>query len=327
MKVLITGAAGYIGSNLSEYLLGRDYEVVGLDNFNDFYDPKIKEYNIKDFKDNEKFTLHKEDILNKNGVESIFSEESFDAVVHLAAWAGVAPSVEFPDVYVRNNVEGTVILAEAAIKNGVPNFVFASTSSVYGNINKTPYKEEMNTDHPLGPYPATKKACEVMLSTYNKNYGLNVTNFRIFNPIGIRLRPDLLLPKLIRSCLYGYECPIYWTKEERDEIKRDYAYLGSMMEAIEFVLENPFEFEIFNLGNSEPISLNEIIGAVEKATGTSTKTKEVPHRGGEMFVTYANVDKAKKMLGYNPNKSVEEMVKIYYDWFLDQEDWYKKGEF
>lgn len=325
MKVLITGAAGFIGSNLTEYLLARGFDVVGVDNFNDFYNPKIKEYNIKNFLPNEHFKLYRTDILNASELEKVFiQEKNIDAIVHFAAWAGVTLSLEKPVVYVKNNIEGTVNLLESAVKYQVGNFLFASTSSIYGD-NPTPHNENMPTDLPLAPYPATKKACEVMISTYKRNYGLNATIFRIYNPLGPRMRPDLALPKLIRSCLYGVEFPQYWANNQ--ETKRDYTYVIHMLEAMEYVIKHPFKYEIFNLGNSSPVDLGTVIKAVETVTGKTANLVIKPPRKGEMVDTFANIDKARKTLGYNPTTTVEQLVKIYYDWFVLQEDWYKKGEF
>jgi UDP-glucuronate 4-epimerase len=324
VKILVTGAAGFIGSNLSEYLLNKEYEVVGIDNFNDYYNPKIKEYHIRGFKDHENFKLYRKDILDTTLLEELFSLEGIEVVVHLAAWAGVTTSIELPEVYVRNNEEGTVNLAQMAVKHGAKNFIFASTSSIYGD-NPTPFVEHMNTDHPLAPYPATKKGSEVMLSTYNRNLGLKVTIFRIFNPIGPRLRPDLAIPKLIRSCLYGDEFPQYW--EDPGKTGRDYTYVNHMMDVTDFAINHPFEYEIFNLGNSQPVSLSDLIKTVEHVVGKAANIKVMPARKGEMITTFANVDKAKKMLGYNPYTTLEEMVRFYFDWFNQQEEWYKRGEF
>lgn len=322
MKILVTGAAGYIGSNLSEYLLQKGHTVVGVDNFNDYYNPKLKEYNIKDFKDNVGFKLHRVDLLDNEKLVKIFETETgIDGIVHLAAWAGVTYSIEKPVIYVRNNIEGTVNLLECAVKNKIKNFIFASTSSIYGD-NPTPFEETMNTDHPLAPYPATKKACEVMLSTYSRNYGLNVSILRFFNPLGKRIRPDLALTKLVRSCEYGEEFPRY-----QDKTGRDYCYIGHMLEGIETLLKNPVKYEIFNFGNSSPVTLDELISTVEEVTGKKVNQKTMSPRKGEMSVTYANIDKAKKMIGYNPTTSIKEIVKMYYNWFVQQEEWYKRDEY
>lgn len=327
MKILVTGAAGFVGSNLSEYLLGQGHTVVGVDNFDDYYNPKIKEYHVKDFEDDEKFSLHRIDILEEKALKEVFEKEGpLDAIVHLAARAGVTASIDFPAVYVRNNIEGTVNLAELAVKHNVDNFIFASTSSIYGD-SPVPFSEDTNTDHPLAPYPATKKACEVMLSTYTRNFGLNVGILRIFNPNGKRMRPDLALPKMIRSCEYGVEFPRFFTDEEATKTGRDYCYIEHIFEAISALLYNTVEYEIFNVGNSSPVTLTELVEIVNEVTGKKVNVVTKPHRQGEMKVTYANIDKAKKMLNYNPSTQVKEIVKLYYNWFIQQEEWYKKGDF
>lgn len=323
MKILVTGAAGFFGSNLCEYLLSKDHEVVGVDNFNDYYSPEVKEYNIREFKDHKNFTLRRVDILDLEKMNEVFEKDGpFDHVIHLAAWAGVTYSIEHPVTYVRNNVEGTVNIAELCVKHKVKGVIFASTSSVYGS-NNTPFTEDMAISDPKSPYPATKRACELMLRTYSDNFGLSVTIIRIFNPQGKRMRPDLALSKLVRSCEYGTEFPIY---QDLDSTGRDYCYVGHMFEAIEKIMEKPFDYEIFNLGNSDPITLGELIETVEKVTGKKVNGKKMPARKGEMELTFANVEKAKRMLGYNPTTSIEESIKIFYEWYLKQDEAYKKGE-
>ncbi len=323
MRVLVTGSAGYIGSNLSEFLLAKNHTVIGIDNFNEYYNPKIKEYNIKDFSDHPEFKLYRTDILDQTGLNYIFKREKVDAIVHLAAWAGVTRSIEEPVTYVRNNIEGTVNLAELARDYKVKNFIFASTSSVYGS-NEIPFSESMNTDHPLAPYPASKKACEVMLYTYSKNFGLPVTILRIFNPLGPRQRPDLALTQLIRSCLYGAEFRKF---QDSDKSGRDYTYIGHLLEAIESILLKPFKYEVFNMGNSHPVTLGKFIKAVEKTVGSKANITEADKRQGEMEITYANIEKAKKILGYDPDTPIEKSIKIYFEWFLKQPEWYRKGKY
>lgn len=323
MTILVTGAAGFFGSNLCEYLLEKGHQVVGVDNFNDYYSPTVKEYNIKEFKDHKNFKLHRVDILDFAKLDEVFEKDGpFDAVIHLAAWAGVTYSIDKPVLYVRNNIEGTVHMAELSVKHKIPCFIFASSSSVYGS-NKTPFKETMGVHDPKSPYPATKIAAELLLHTYAMNFDLPVTILRIFNPQGKRMRPDLALPKLIRSCEYGTEFPIY---QDLDNTGRDYCYIGHMFEAIDTIMEKPHKFEIFNLGNSTPVTLGELIATVEKVTGKKIRGKKMPPRQGEMKLTCANIDKAKDMLGYNPTMSIEESIKIFYDWYLVQDETYKKGK-
>lgn len=322
MKVLITGVAGFIGSNLAEYLLEKGYEVIGVDNFNDYYAPKVKEFNISSFKNHHKFKLYSIDITDRNKLESVFDNENPYSVVHLAAWAGVTPSLKRPEIYAHANYCGTNNLAEFACHYGVKTFVFASTSSVYGNENKTPFKEEMDTSYPAAPYPASKKAGEVLLYTYWLNFKLDIAVLRFFNPIGPKLRPDMALPKLIRSVEFGEKFGLYQNPESS---ARDYTYIEHMLQAIEKAINKPLGYEIMNLGNSNPVTLVDMLNTVEKVTGKEVQVYEEP-RAGQMEITFADITKAKKLLGYNPSTTLEEMVKIYYDWFLKQPDWYQKGK-
>jgi UDP-glucuronate 4-epimerase len=246
-----------------------------------------------------------------------------DALVHLAAYAGVTYSFEKPLVYVRNNVEVTTNLLDLCIKYKVNNFIFSSTSSIYGD-SPSPFREDMITDQPLAPYPATKKACEVMCYVYSKNYGINSTIFRFFNPLDIRIRPDLALTKLIKSALYGDEFPQY---QDLNSTGRDYCYLQNMLEAIEYVINNPFQYEIFNLGNSAPVTLGKLVATVEEVIGKKVNLVRMPERKGEMTLTFADVSKAEKMLGYKAKTPLDFIVKRYYNWFLNQPKWYQKGNF
>ena len=223
--ILVTGCAGFIGSNLSDFLLNSGYVVIGVDNLNDYYSPKIKKYNIQEILKNPNFIFYELDLLNYSKVEEIFSRNKIDALVHLAGFAGVTYSFDEPLLYVRNNVEVTTNLLNMCVKYKVTNFIFASTSSVYGNA-EAPFVENKSTDNPLAPYPATKKACEVMASVYSNAYGINTTIFRFFNPLDIRIRPDLALTKLIRSAMFGEEFPQY---QDLNSTGRDYCYLQNML--------------------------------------------------------------------------------------------------
>ena len=324
MKIIVTGCAGFIGANLTEYLLNKGYEVVGIDDFNSFYDPRLKEFNVTEFKDNSNFHLYRVDISDRPSLEKVIIEHADStAIVHLAAWASVTYSVKNPHIYMISNIIGTNNLAEYAAKYKINNFIFASTSSIYGDSNSTPFTEEMNTDYPSAPYPASKKAGEVLLYTYSLNFDLHVTVFRFFNPLGARIRPDMALPRLIRSAEYGYDFPVYQNPQASS---RDYTYIDHMMEAIEYTINNPFKYEIMNLGNSNPVTLTDMIAEVERATGKKVKTVETP-LPGQMQITYADITKAKKLVKYNPVTSLQKMVEKYYDWFKQQPEWYKKGEY
>lgn len=323
MKILVTGAAGFIGSNLANYLLKKGYKVVAIDNFNDQYNPKLKEFNIKDFKDHKNFKLYRVDISNREALKQVFEENSdMDAVVHLAAWASVTYSVENPYIYVKDNVLGTNNLTDYCVEYGVDNFIFASTSSVYGD-NPTPFTEDMDTSHPNAPYPATKKASEVILYTIAKNKDLNVTIFRFFNPLGPNLRPDMALPKLIKAAEYG---KVFELWQDPIESARDYTYIDDMLNAIEAAIKNPQKYEVMNLGNSNPITLHDMIDTVEKVTGKKVKTVK-NYLPGQMKETYSDISKVQELLGYEPKTTLEEMVQAYYDWFLSQPEWYRKDQY
>jgi UDP-glucuronate 4-epimerase len=325
MKILITGAAGFLGSNLCDFFLQRGDQIVGIDNFNDYYSPVVKEYNIRQFEEQANFKLYRADILDCSALESVFENEApFQAVVHLAAWAGVTTSIDHPALYVRNNIEGTVNVAEMSVKHNVSCFVFASSSSVYGQ-NPVPFKEDMPIENLLSPYPVTKRSCELLLSAYSMNFGLPVTVVRFFNPLGKKMRPDLALPKLIRSCEYGVDFPVYWPEDDWDKVGRDYCYVGHMLEAINEIIHKPFDYEIFNLGNSTPVTLGHLFRAVETTVGRKLNSTIVPKRQGEMILTYADLDKSKEKLAYSPVTSVEESVSIYYDWYQKQDESYKRG--
>ncbi len=323
MKVLITGAAGFIGSNLTKYLLGKNYEIVGIDDFNNFYSPKIKEFNIKDFKDNPKFKLYRINISNRKKLQKLFKENpDIKAAVHLAAWAGVTYSVGKADIYIENNVVGTNNLTEECKNTGIENFIFASTSSVYGD-NPTPFTEDMDTSLPNSPYSATKKASEVMLHAEAKNENLKITILRFFNPLGPNLRPDMALPKLIKAAEYG---KIFELWQDPEDSARDYTYINDMCNALEYLINNPQDYKIMNLGNSSPVSLKDIIKTVEKVTGKKVTTEE-NYKPGQMKETFADISRAKELIGYNPKTTLEEMVEIYHEWFLEQPEWYRKDQY
>lgn len=320
MKILVTGCAGFIGSNLTEYFLNKGYEVVGLDNFNDYYDPKLKEFNISEFKTNPKFKLYRTDITSRDELWKVFVENEIEGVVHFAAYPGVTQSNADPNTWVFNNIDGTSNLAEFASKKHIKSFVFSSTSSVYGS-NPVPYTEEMSTDGPLGIYPASKKADEVLLFAYSSCFDLNVSILRFFNPIGPRLRPDMAIPKLVRAAEYNYTFTLY----QGTGSSRDYTYIDNMAQAVEACLIKPFKYEVFNIGNAKPVTLKDLLESVEKVSGKKIKTVQ-EDRPGQMQTTCADTSKAQKMIGYNPQVTLDQMVEKYYEWFLKQPEWYKKGE-
>ncbi len=323
MQIVVTGVAGFIGANLAEYLLERGHKVLGLDNFNDYYPRKIKEFNISSFANHPDFKLIEADITDVQAMEGFFKNNKIDALVHLAAWAGVTPSIKNPHIYAETNYVGTDNLATMCVKYGIKNFIFASTSSIYGNNNQVPFVESMDTSYVAAPYPASKKAGEVLLYSYSLNHDLNISIFRFFNPLGKYQRPDTALPKLVKSALFGYEFPLF--QNTKNNTARDYTYVMEMCKAIENVINNPHKYEIFNLGNSKPETLATLIALVEQVTEKKIKTVEDP-RPGQMETTFANIEKARNILDYQPTLSLRDIIDMYYTWFLKQPEWYQREQ-
>jgi UDP-glucuronate 4-epimerase len=323
MKILVTGYAGFVGSNTVEYFLSKGYTVVGLDNFDDFYSKRVKEHNIESFKNHPNFKEYRVDILDRDMLDQIFNSEKFDSVIHLAARANVTKSVKEPHIYATNNYVGTDNLAECSVKYGVKAFIFASTSSIYGNKDLPPFVETMNTDYPSAPYPASKKGCEVLLYGYSLNFPLNVTVFRFFNPIGPKLRPDLAITKLFRSAIYNGSFEVF---QDAKSTSRDYTYIVNMCKAMESAIGSVWNYEIFNLGNSNNVALEDLIKNVEEITKKPINLI-INRHSGQMTHTLADISKAKQMLNYNPKETIKDMLSIYYEWFNIQPEWYKRGEY
>lgn len=314
MKVLVTGGAGFIGSHCAEVLLRRGDTVVCVDNFNDFYDPKVKKENIAACKKNKNFKLYDSDIGNYKEVEKIIAKEKPNKILHLAARAGVQPSLKYPLEYVRSNVVGTANLLEACRKHGILNFVFASSSSVYGGNKKVPFSEEDRVDNPYSPYAATKKSCEVLASNYHHVAGMRIAALRYFTVYGPRNRPDMAIYTFAKKITEGKEITLYG---KGDEIKRDWTFVGDIVEGTIKALDSveKFGFEIINLGNSKPVSVVYFVSLLEKALGKKAKTKRAPLPTGDVPITYADSRKAKKLLNWEPTTSIEDGVKKFAKWF------------
>ena len=261
----ITGGAGFIGSTLSEKLLKKEYKVIVIDNFCDFYNPKIKENNIKDLEKHENFKIYRADIRDRQAIKKIFDENKIDIVMHLAAMAGVRPSIENPILYQEVNCMGTQNILEEMKSHGVKNLVMASSSSVYGNCKEVPFKENMIVDFAISPYAATKKANEVMTHVYHKLFDINVMMLRFFTVYGPKQRPDLAISKFTRLMLNDEEIPMYGD----GTTSRDYTYIDDIVDGIikscKYCMENSNVYEILNLGNSSPISLKEMINKIGQA--------------------------------------------------------------
>ena len=311
----ITGAAGFIGSSLAERLLKEGNKVVGIDNFCDFYNPTIKENNIKEINLNENFKLYKNDIRDRQAIEKIFKENNIDVVIHLAAMAGVRPSIENPVLYQEVNCMGTQNILEEMKLNNITNLVMASSSSVYGNCKTVPFKEDMIVDFAISPYAATKKANEVMTHVYHKLFNFNVIMLRFFTVFGPKQRPDLAINKFTRLMLEDKEIPMFGD----GTTSRDYTYIEDIVDGIirsaKYVENNNNVYEILNLGNSTPVTLKEMINTIAKVLGKEPKINQLPMQPGDVQRTFADISKAKELIGYDPKTSFEKGIENFVEWY------------
>lgn len=309
--ILVTGGAGFIGSHLSEKLLSQGKKVVCLDNFNNFYSPQVKKENIKKAQKNKNYILIKGDILNEKLLDKIFSQYNIQKIVHLAALAGVRPSLASPQDYIETDIIGTVNLLQQARKYNIEQFIFASSSSVYGTNKKIPFKEKHPTENQISPYACAKKAAEIYCKTYHRLYNLPVTILRYFTVYGPRQRPEMAIHKFTRLILKDKEIPMYGDGTS----ERDYTYIDDALQGTTAAIERKFDFEIFNIGNSQTTELRKLISIIEKETGKKANIKKLPPQPGDVPLTYADISKAKKMLGYNPKVSIEQGVGKFVNWY------------
>jgi UDP-glucuronate 4-epimerase len=314
MRILVTGGAGFIGSHLVEKLLAAGNEVVIVDDFNDFYDPQIKHANIAGFAKD--VTVCCIDLRDGAAVRGLFHREKVDAIVHLAARAGVRPSIQLPQLYYDTNVMGTLHLLEAARVTGVERFVFASSSSVYGASKTVPFSEDQHLTQTLSPYAATKVAGEFLCSTYSHLYQMRVVALRYFTVYGPRQRPDLAIHQFTRRIYAGQPIDQFGDGSTR----RDYTYIDDVIQGTTAALkyEGP-RYDIFNLGESETIQLKELISAIESALGKKAKVNRLPEQPGDMPLTCADISKARKFLGYNPTMKFSEGLPRFVKWFLSSQ--------
>ena len=312
---LITGGAGFIGSSLADKLLENNCKVLVIDNFCNFYDPKIKEENIKEALLNPNYKLYRGDIRDLELLDKIFSENKIDAVIHLAAMAGVRPSIEDPILYQEVNCMGTQNLLETMKKYNVLNLVMASSSSVYGNNKTVPFKETDIVDFAISPYAATKKANEVMTHVYHKLFNFNVIMLRFFTVYGPRQRPDLAINKFTQLMLNNEKIPMFGD----GLTSRDYTYIDDIVfgieKSIQYTEENKNVYEIINLGNSSPITLLSMINIIGRVVGINPQIEKLPMQPGDVERTYADISKAKKLLGYNPKTSFEKGIENFVIWY------------
>ncbi len=312
---LITGGAGFIGSHLADVLLARGERVICLDNFNDYYDPARKRANIEPCLWQPDYTLIEGDIRDRDLVMRLFGEHQPQRVAHLAAMAGVRYSIERAPLYVDVNVQGTLNLLDAARQNGTENFVFASTSSIYGATDQIPFREDQPADRPLAPYPATKKACEVMGYAYHNLFGLNFTAVRFFTAYGPRVRPDMMAYMVMDRIVHDKEIVLY----EGGEMHRDWTYVDDIIKGVAAALDTPLGYEIVNLGRGEPVRLGDFVEIIEELVGKPARLKILDAPASEPPITYANVDKARRLLGYEPHISIRQGLSRTWGWYQSLE--------
>ena len=314
INVLITGAAGFIGSHLSQRLLAEGTRVFAMDNFSDFYDPYIKRNNIEDCLHHPDFTLIEADIRDQNRLTAVFELYPIDMVIHLAAMAGVRPSIENPCLYTDVNVSGTVNLLDASARKGIKHFIFASSSSVYGANTKLPFAETDPVDNPVSPYAATKKAGELLCYNWHHHYRMSMLCLRFFTVYGPRQRPDLAIHKFSRLIRDSEALPIFGD----GSTSRDYTYIDDVIDGVCSAMQyvrTGCHYEIINLGESETISLSAMINYLEQVSGKSVARRKLPLQTGDLPHTYADISKARELLGYKPSTLFAEGIRKWWEWF------------
>ena len=312
-KVLVTGGAGFIGSNLADALLRRGDTVVALDNFDPFYSARIKRANIAWAHKQSRYTFYQLDIRHQDPVRAVFDKERPDVVVHLAAKAGVRPSLRDPKLYEEVNVIGSQHILDACRDFPPSHLVFASSSSVYGGCTEIPFCEDNPVAKPISPYAATKRMNELMGHVYSHIYGLRITMLRFFTVYGPRGRPDMAISKFTRLIGQGKPVPVYGDGTTR----RDYTYIDDILDGVLKAVERPFDFEIINLGESRTTALSELIDLVAKHVGRAAEIEPLPLQPGDVSITCASIDKAKKLLGYNPQFPLEEGIAEFMVWYRE----------
>ena len=314
-NIVVTGCAGFIGSHLCEKLLSENHNIIGIDNFDPFYDRAVKEQNMSSFLSHQNFIFCEIDLAKFDELSKSLEGKSIDAIVHLAGKAGVRPSIEDPQGYIRANIVATQNILDIMKNKGIKKLAFASSSSVYGNTKETPFHEEQEVSNPISPYAFTKKACELINYTYHSLYGLDIINMRFFTVFGPRQRPDLAIHKFTKLILNREQIPMFGD----GSTSRDYTYyedtVAGIKGAINYLFANENVYETINLGNNQPVQLTDMISSIEKAAGIKANIKQLPMQPGDVDITFANISKAKSLLGYNPIYSFEEGVKNFVEWY------------
>lgn len=314
MKVIVTGAAGFIGSHVAEKLARRGDEVIGLDNFNDYYDPARKRANERRLQVYPNFRMIEGDIRDRQHVFDLFEAEKFEAVAHLAAMAGVRKAIEDPKLYVQVDYNGTQNLMDAARAFRINNFVFASTSSVYGDTKQIPFIETDPCDRPLQPYAAAKRAAEILGFSYYHLFKLNFTVIRFFTVYGPHGRPDMMAYLVADSITKGKPVPLY----EGGQMWRDWTFVDDITDGVVAAVDQPLGYEVLNLGRGEPVLLKDFVEVLEDLAGKDANLVDTPKIAADVIRTYADISKARQLLGYNPQVSVAEGVRAFWDWYRSQ---------
>ncbi|NPA32276.1 MAG: NAD-dependent epimerase/dehydratase family protein [Aquificae bacterium] len=318
MKILLTGCAGLIGWKVAEKLLKQGHKVVGVDNLNDYYDPKLKLYRVSLLEKFPNFTFHKIDIEDKNALRALFEKNTFDAVINEAARAGVRYSIQNPHVYFTTNVLGTLNLLELMKEHGTKKFILASTSSLYAG-QKMPFREDLPVNTPISPYAASKKSAEVLSYTYHHLYGIDVTVLRYFTVYGPAGRPDMSVFNFVYRALKGIPIEVYGDGSQR----RDFTYVDDVALATVKALSLN-GYNVINVGNNNPRKLSELIELIEKYTKKPVRVIYKDFHKADMRETWADITRAKELLGWEPKTSLEEGVKKTVDWFLENWDWVRE---
>jgi UDP-glucuronate 4-epimerase len=314
--ILVTGGAGFIGSHLCERLLEEGHSVICLDNFDSYYDPNLKIRNVEEIskKYPGPFTMVTGDIRNRDRLTELFKRNRIDTVFHLAARAGVRPSIVDPLLYEDVNLRGTITLLEVCKEFGMKNFIFASSSSVYGENQRVPFSETDLDIQPISPYGATKRAGELLCYSYHHLYGINIACLRIFTAYGPRQRPEMAIHKFTSLMDQGKEIPVYGDGSS----KRDYTYIDDLIDVMMAVLQRHKGFEIYNLGESRTTSLKELIRMIEGCLGKKAKILAMEPQPGDVSITYADITKAKRLLNYQPKIEMEEGIKRFVEWYKNR---------
>jgi len=314
MTILVTGGAGFIGSHLVEKLLSQGKRIVVMDNFNDFYPTVYKRENIHTALQDSNLTLYETDILNTAAGQEIFEKHHIEKVVHLAAYAGVRPSIERPLLYEEVNCKGTLNLLELSRIYKVKQFIFGSSSSVYGNNKKIPFSEDDPVNEPISPYGATKRAGELFCYNYHHLYKIPISCLRFFTVYGPRQRPDLAIRKFTELIDQDKQILMYGD----GTTQRDYTFFSDVVDGVVSALNSQFDFEITNLGNSTPIQLKTLIEIIEQELGKKAKIKRLPEQPGDMQRTYADIKKAERLLQYKPKVSIEQGIRLFVTWYKER---------